>query len=115
MTDPRRIPNPVSQQPASGILSYETPQLPPRHGALLGWGIALTVLGALNLLLALGIFILPYGLFLLGGGGDVDAFDEFAGRFVIVAIVVLVVALTMLAGGIAMLVARRRKRRAASR
>lgn len=115
MNDARSVPNPLSQRPVPGILSYETPRRPPRHGALLGWGIALTVLGALNLMLALVIFVLPYGLFLLGGGGDVDAFDGFASRFGIVAIMVLVIALAMLVGGIAMIVARRRKRRADSR
>lgn len=39
--------------------------------------------GVLGMLLALGIIMIPGVLFLLGGGGNVDAFDDFASGFIL--------------------------------
>lgn len=111
MTDPQQtVGNPLA---TGGILNYESQQVVPKHGGLLGWGIALVVLGALNLLLALLIFAMPMGLFILGGGGNTDAFGELTARFALFALVALVPGILMLVSGIVMLVVRRRKRRAA--
>ena len=81
------------------------------HGAMLGWGIASLVGGVLVGGIGLALLIFPMLLFVIGGGGNVEAFDEeFAGVFTAgwigtgfgLALVVL---------GIVLLVVRARKRK----
>ncbi|MCI4011566.1 hypothetical protein [Brevibacterium sp. ZH18] len=74
-------------------------------------GILLMVAGVLGLLLAVGIIMIPGALFLLAGGGNVDAFDDFARGFVVTASIVGIVSLAMLITGIVLTVKVGRKRR----
>lgn len=74
-------------------------------------GILLIVAGALGLLLAIGIIMIPGVLFLFGGGGNVDAFNDFASGFVITAVIVGVVSLAALVTGIVLTVRTAKKRR----
>lgn len=74
-------------------------------------GILLMVAGALGVLLAIGIIMIPGVLFLLGGGGNVDAFDDFASGFVITALIVAAVSLAALVTGIVLTVRTAKKRR----
>lgn len=71
-----------------------------RKGPSRGLGLALTLAGVGIILLAGAIFIAPYGLFLLGGGGATTKFDAFAQAFVIPAVVVFVIGIGLLAIGI---------------
>ena len=54
----------------------------PRLPSVVPW-ILLIVAGALGMLLAIGIIMIPGVLFLLGGGGNVDAFNDFASGFIL--------------------------------
>jgi hypothetical protein len=75
-------------------------------------GIVCIVLGVLGVLLAFFVLILPYMLFLLGGGGDTDAFDEFATGFRVVAFVIFIVSAAVLTIGIVLTRRANRQRRA---
>lgn len=74
-------------------------------------GILLIVAGALGLGLGLCIHVVPMFLFLLGGGGNVDAFDDVASGFAITGLVVGVVSVLVLIAGIVLTTVVARKRR----
>lgn len=71
-----------------------------QKGPSRGPGLALTLVGVGIMLLAGVIFIAPYGLFLVGGGGDTTKFHAFAHSFVLPALVLFVVGVGLLAVGI---------------
>ncbi|GAA1943677.1 MAG: hypothetical protein ACTIBG_14290 [Brevibacterium aurantiacum] len=100
--------HPVAQHPMSpnAAPQYLMPRLPSVVP-----GILLIVAGALGVLLAIGIIMIPGVLFLLGGGGNVDAFNDFASGFVITAVIVGVMSLAALVTGIVLAVRTAKKRR----
>ena len=61
----------------------QPPSSPPPRLPSVVPGILLMVAGVLGMLLALGIIMIPGVLFLLGGGGNVDAFNDFASGFIL--------------------------------
>jgi len=63
-------------------------------------GVAGVVAGLVLLGLALLVLVLPFGLFLLGGGGDGEAFSAMLRGFLIVAAVIGVLGLAALTFGI---------------
>lgn len=75
-------------------------------------GILLIIAGVLGLGVGLCILVIPMFLFLLGGGGNVDAFDDFASGFYTIGFVVAVVSVLVLIAGIVLttVVARKRRR-----
>ena len=75
-------------------------------------GILLIIAGVLGLGVGLCIFVIPMFLFLLGGGGNVDAFDDVASGFFITGFVVAVISVLVLIAGIVLttVVARKRRR-----
>lgn len=84
----------------------------PRLGALRGWAIALLVVG---LLAAIGGLVLLIGvgaIFVLGGGGDVNGFDEAFGPAMTGGQIALIGGLVTVAASIAMFIIRGVKRRA---
>ncbi|WP_306371306.1 hypothetical protein [Nocardiopsis sp. CC223A] len=74
-------------------------------GVLLIWS------GIIAGLLGLLIVVLPYMLFVLGGGGDATGFDDFARAFLYTGCVVAFLGLLMFVFGIVRTVSRRRARR----
>lgn len=74
-------------------------------------GILLIVAGVLGMLLALGIIMIPGVLFLLGGGGNVDAFDDFASGFILTSYILGFASLAALILGIVLTVVTAKKRR----
>ncbi|WP_135447312.1 hypothetical protein [Brevibacterium aurantiacum] len=83
---------------------------PPRVPSVVPW-ILLMVAGVLGMLLALGIIMIPGVLFLLGGGGNVDAFDDFASGFILTSHILGFASLAALILGIVLTVITARKRR----
>ena len=75
-------------------------------------GILLIIAGVLGLGVGLCILVIPMLLFLIGGGGNVDAFDDFASGFYSTGFVVAVISVLVLIGGIVVttVVARKRRR-----
>ena len=75
-------------------------------------GILLIIAGVLGLGVGVCILVIPMFLFLLGGGGNVDAFDDFASGFFITGFVVAGVSVLVLIAGIVLttVVARKRRR-----
>ena len=75
-------------------------------------GILLIIAGVLGLGVGLCILVIPMLLFLIGGGGNVDAFDDFASGFYSTGFVVAVISVLVLIGGIVLttVVARKRRR-----
>lgn len=67
-------------------------------------GILLMVAGGLGMLLALGIILIPGVLFLFGGGGNVDAFDDFASGFTLTSHILGFASLAALVVGIVLMV-----------
>lgn len=63
-----------------------------RIGGILGGGLVVA--------LGIGMMILPYLLFLVGGGGDTAAFGEFARSFLIPGLVVVVAGIALLVTGV---------------
>jgi hypothetical protein len=63
-------------------------------------GILLIIAGVLGLGVGLCILVIPMLLFLIGGGGNVDAFDDFASGFYSTGFVVAVISVLVLIGGI---------------
>jgi hypothetical protein len=74
-------------------------------------GILLIIAGVLGLGVGLCILVIPMLLFLIGGGGNVDAFDDFASGFYSTGFVVAVISVLVLIGGIVLTTAVARKRR----
>lgn len=74
-------------------------------------GILLIVVGALGMLLARGIIMIPGVLFLLGGGGNVDAFGDFASGFVLTSLILGFASLAALVLGIVLTAVTAKKRR----
>lgn len=64
-----------------------------------------------GILLALGIIMIPGVLFLLGGGGNVDAFDDFAFGFILTSYNLGFASLAKLVLGIVRTVVTAKKRR----
>lgn len=64
------------------------------------WGIVAVVLGVLLGLAGCVIMAIPYGLFILGGGGNVDAFRDFAASFTAPGMIALVIGFVLLVLGI---------------
>ena len=89
---------------------FRTPVMPRLKLPSLVPGILLIFAGALGLALALIILITPMFLFLLGGGGNVDAFDDFAAGFTRVSFIVAAAALAILVLGIVLTVTAAKKR-----
>ena len=75
-------------------------------------GILLMIAGVLGLGVGLCSLVIPMFLFLLGGGGNVDAFDDFASGFYTTGFVVAVASVLVLIAGIVLttVVARKRRR-----
>ena len=75
-------------------------------------GILLIIAGVLGLGVGLCILVIPMFLFLLGGGGNVDAFDDFASGFYTTGFAVAVISVLVLIAGIVLttVVARKRRR-----
>lgn len=75
-------------------------------------GILLIIAGVLGLGVGLCILVIPMALFLIGGGGNVDAFDDFASGFFTTGFIVAVISVLVLIAGIVLttVVARRRRR-----
>lgn len=86
------------------------PAQAPRRRPFIGLGVTLLVLGVLGIGAAVLIFILPFGLFLLGGGGNTEAFDGFAAGFQITALVVAALSVCAIGGGITLLIIGSRRR-----
>ena len=88
------------------------PQGVPAKKPSVVWGILLIIAGVLGLGVGLCILVIPMFLFLLGGGGNVDAFDDVASGFFITGFVVAVVSVLVLIAGIVLttVVARKRRR-----
>ena len=74
-------------------------------------GILPIIAGVLGLGVGLCILVIPMLLFLIGGGGNVDAFDDFASGFYSTGFVVAVISVLVLIGGIVLTTAVARKRR----
>lgn len=64
------------------------------------WGIVAVVLSVPLGLAGCFIMVIPYGLFIVGGGGNVDAFGEFAASFVAPGMTILVIGFLLLVLGI---------------
>ena len=75
-------------------------------------GIVGIVLGTLGVMLALVVLVLPYFGFILGGGGDTDAFGEMAAGFARVALGIFIVSAVVLTTGIVLTRRANRHRRA---
>ncbi|MGO1291188.1 MAG: hypothetical protein ACTMH0_07815 [Brevibacterium linens] len=75
-------------------------------------GILLIIAGVLGLGVGLCILVIPMFLFLLGGGGNVDAFDDVASGFYTTGFAVAVISVLVLIAGIVLttVVARKRRR-----
>ncbi|WP_350278816.1 hypothetical protein [Kribbella sp. HUAS MG21] len=72
-------------------------------------GIKAVAAGAILFALAFAVLVLPYGLFILGGGGDTEAFADLQRGFAIASAVIAVLALAVLVSGtVTILTARRR-------
>jgi ABC-type Na+ efflux pump permease subunit len=71
-------------------------------------GVAGVVAGVVLLGVALLVLILPFGLFLLGGGGDGDRFSEILKGFLIAAAVIAALGVAALTFGIAAVSSSRR-------
>ena len=78
--------------------------MPRKRRHFIAPGVTLLVLGLLGIAAAVLIFIMPFGLFLLGGGGNTEAFDDIAANFRLVASLVAGVSVLMAGGGIALIV-----------
>lgn len=100
--------HPAAQHPAMPNAASRQPM--PRLPSMAP-GILLIVAGSLGVLLATGIILIPGLLFLLGGGGNVDGFGDFASGFVITSVIVAVVSLAVLTTGIVLTVRAARRRR----
>lgn len=87
----------------------------PRHGGLLGGGIALLIVGGILVLIGGALLIFIGGIFLLGGGGNVDAFTEQTGGVTTTGTIIAIAGALMIVGGIVMLVVRSMKRKRAVR
>jgi len=74
-------------------------------------GILLIIAGVLGLGVGLCILVIPMFLFLLGGGGNVDAFDDFASGFYVTGFVVAGISVLVLIAGIVLTTVVARKRR----
>lgn len=90
--------------PQPGVHPGGAPGAPRSKRHLIAPGVTLLVLGLLGIAAAVLIFIMPFGLFLLGGGGNTEAFDDFAANFRLVASIVAGVSVLMAGGGIALIV-----------
>lgn len=78
------------------------------RGPRRGLAIAAIVIGPLLIGLGLLVMASPYALFLLGGGGDTEAFGAFAAGFLVPGIVIAAIGVALLVLGIVGLVRARR-------
>ncbi|WP_029088982.1 hypothetical protein [Brevibacterium album] len=83
------------------------PQKPPS----LVFGVVCLVAGALILAAGLLVLVTPMLLFLMGGGGNVEAFEEFARPVYTTGALISLPGLAVLAAGVVLVVIRRRARR----
>lgn len=100
----------VPPPPPPGSHPMIAPHAPRKRGPFIATGVVLLVLGLLGIAAAVLIFIMPFGLFLLGGGGNTEAFDDFAAGFRALAILVAGVSVLLAGGGITLIVVGSRRR-----
>lgn len=72
-------------------------------------GITSLVVGGVLLALAFVIMVMPYGLFLLGGGGDTESFGDLVRGFLVTGSVVGAIGLVPLLAGIVVTLAADRR------
>ncbi|WP_427892843.1 hypothetical protein ACQHIV_08065 [Kribbella sp. GL6] len=72
-------------------------------------GMTSLVVGGVVLALAFVIMVMPYGLFVLGGGGDTESFGELVRGFLVTGSVVGAIGLVPLLAGIVMTIAADRR------
>ncbi|NIK54299.1 hypothetical protein [Kribbella shirazensis] len=82
------------------------PVTPPRKRR----GSTAVAAGVILLAVALVVLVLPFGLFILGGGGDTEKFGEMQNRFMIASAAFALLGLAVLTFGVAAAVASRRHR-----
>jgi hypothetical protein len=110
MTQPNPDTGPGQQHPASGPPIAPGPHpygAPPNHlppgrpvpNLRQRRGIKAVAAGAILFALALATLVLPFGLFILGGGGDTESFGELQRRFAIAAAVIAALGLAVLVSG----------------
>lgn len=102
---PQQPPAPQQQPPAysmptSGVQAGPWPGQVPVPPPVPQPSVGTIVLGGFIVLAGAGILALPYLLFLVGGGGDTERFDDFARSFAVTAAVVVIVGLAVAALGI---------------
>lgn len=81
-----------------------------KRGPFIATGVVLLVLGLLGIAAAVLIFIMPFGLFLLGGGGNTEAFDDFAAGFRALAALVAGASVLLAGAGITLTIVGIRRR-----
>lgn len=126
MTQPNPDAGQGPHQPTAGARYPAGPPIPPGHHPAYGAppnhlqpgfpaarnrrGIAAIVAGVILLAVALVVLVLPFGLFILGGGGDTEKFGEMQDRFLIASAVLGLLGLGVLTFGvIAAMVSRRHR------
>ncbi|WP_143741435.1 hypothetical protein [Paramicrobacterium agarici] len=93
---PRYGPYPPPVRPYAPRVRQPSPRMHPLRIC----GIVATVLGFFTAVMGGIIVVLPYGLFLLGGGGNVDAFYGFADSFKAPGLTVFAIGAVLLVLGI---------------
>lgn len=81
------------------------------HGAMLGWGIASLVGGVVVGGIGMVLLVFPLFIFLLGGGGNTEAFDDTFGGVITAGWVGALLGLALVVLGIVLLVTRARRRK----
>ena len=75
-------------------------------------GIVCIILGSVGLALATFVALIPGALFLLGGGGNVDAFNDFASGFITTSVILFLLSIPVVVLGIVLTVRVTKRRRA---
>lgn len=93
-------PSPAYPQPSPGVQGAPWPGQVPVPPPIPQPRVGTIVLGGFMVLAGAGILALPYLLFLLGGGGDTEKFDDFARSFALTAAVVIIAGLVVAVFGV---------------